>query len=77
MLGERLQRIFQVSQISPGCVPYYLKEAKILNCDPLDPKLKVNFLKSLYDANPTCVHPGYSYSHPIMIRSLISQDIKR
>ena len=77
MLKERFLRFFYSSRISANCVPHYLQEAKVLNCNPFDSSLKMDFLKELNGQNPACLYPAYTYTHAIMIRSLITSDIRR
>ena len=77
LLKERFERFFLTNRIAADCVPHYLRAARILNCDPRDPKVQIDFLKALNSSTPSCVYPGYSYSQPVMIRSLITADVKR
>ena len=77
MLRERLFRLFYASRIAANAVPHYLYAAKILNCDPLESSSRVNFLKELNSPTPTVFHGAYALSHTVMIRSLITMDIKR
>ena len=44
MFKDRLQRVFWTQKIAAGCVPHYLYRAKVLNCNPMDTNLKVDFL---------------------------------
>lgn len=55
-----------------------LYRTKVLNCDPLAVGMaNYDFLKALDCSMPECMFPGYGLSQTIMIRSLLSGDVKR
>ena len=78
MFKERLVRLLLTNRVGADCVAHFLSRARVLNCDPLDPKHRhVNFVSALDSKAPQCMHSAYGLTYPIMIRSLIKEDVKR
>ena len=67
------------NRIAADCVPHFLFRTKILNVNPFESGANkdIDFLTALDTSTPRCIYPGFELTEKIMIRSLLSGDVKR